>query len=510
MGGSMKDFMEHRWFLPAMIGANALALLAFRHFISLDGPMHLLHAAVLRDAWSGKVRAAEGMWVDNGSLDLNLGDLLLVGLSGMVHPFVLHKLLAVVSITVLCVGAWRLARGYGKPLNASWLLVLPFSFGFVLVLGFFHFMIASGIAFGFCGWWVSRVSIRRRELLILLLSCALGTFAHKTGGGSLLLLVGVHEVVLRTSDASAWRTRWAGLPARLPALLATCSALLCLSVLGMRFSTSPVHAHEEHRPLTELLTMRPLLLLDSVGELPFRIALGTALIMLMAAALWCRRHSKALKADDALLISALILLLVSLIRTPKTELLYVTDRAQWLSLLLIACWLGVQRMPARLMRPVLVGLLVLHGLRLVLLERRMAVLGTRDEAALNASRYFEPGALVVPVLLDDNWLARHRTAYAAIGHDGIVFTGRDHLRFDWETPPIVYVRKYILSPENDWSWIGEHIRKGIAPQLRQVLVLGQEVDNSTQQWPELDSVLNERYRRVYVSDQASVWSMRKP
>ena len=73
-GGNLKGRARAGLF-PALIGLNALALLAFRHFVSLDGPMHLLHAAVLRDALSGKIRAAEGMWVDVASLDLNLGDL---------------------------------------------------------------------------------------------------------------------------------------------------------------------------------------------------------------------------------------------------------------------------------------------------------------------------------------------------------------------------------------------------------------------------------------------------
>jgi hypothetical protein len=498
--------MERRWFLPALLVLNASALLAFRHFVSLDGPMHLLHASVLRDALSGKVRGAEGMWVDTGSLDLNLGDLLLIGLSGVVHPFILHKLIAALAVTCVCAGAWRLTRAYGKDVNAAWLLVLPFAIGFVLVLGFFHFIIAAGIALGLCGWWVSRPSVHWRELVLLVLGCAMGTFAHKAGGAMLLLLIGIHEAVLRISDPIAWRAHWSGLPLRLPTALAALGAVLGIAVLAMRFSTSPVHPHEEHRPLEEMLTMRPMLLLDSVGELPFRIALGAALVVLMASALWFRRRTKALKPSDALLINAVLLLLASLIRTPRTELLYITDRAQWLALLLIACWLGVQTMPAKLMRVTLFGLLALHSLRLALVERRMNDVGHLDEAALDASRYFEPGALVVPVVLDDHWLARHRTAYAAIGHDGIIFTGRDHLRFGWKTPPDVYVRTYITSPENNWGWIGTHIRKGIAPELRQVLVLG-EVDNAAlQPWNELLRTLEHDY--VLSSDQgyARVWT----
>ena len=115
---------------------------------------------------------------------------------------------------------------------------------------------------------------------------------------------------------------------------------------------------------------------------------------------------------------------------------------------------------------------------------------------------------MIPVVLDEDWLARHRTAYAAIGHSGILFTGRDHLRFRWKTPPTVYVRRYIYSPENNWGWIGKHIRKGIAPELRQVLVLGDADSTALPAWNELLGTLHDDY--VLTSDQgyARVWTRR--
>ena len=508
MGGGLKDFTGHRWFFPALIAANTLGLMAFRHFVSLDGPMHLLHASVLRDALSGKVREAEGMWVDVGSLDMNLGDLLLIPLSGVVHPFVSHALLAALGVMCVTVGAWRLSRAYAVELNAAWLLVLPCAYGFTLLLGLFHFIIATGIAFARCGWWVSRPTVRWRELLWLTFGCALGTFAHKTGGALLLLIIGVHETVLRMCDAPAWRVRWAALPSRTAPMLASSSVLAGLALLTFRFSTSPVHPHEPHRPFWELITLRPLLLLDSHAEQPFRIALGCAFVALLGYALW-QRGRTALKVapPDAMLMAALLLVLASLMRTPKTELLYITDRAQWLALLLTACWLSIQPFPRAFVRVVGLCIVALHGVRMVYIERRMHGMEERDLAVLAAARSFEPGALVVPVVLDNDWLARHLTAYAAITHDGLLFTGRDHLRLDWNSPPTPYLRNYIVSPENSWNWIGAHIVKGIAPELRQVLVLGAIDSIRSPELLALDTVLHQRYRQVHGSNYAHVWSL---
>ncbi len=511
MGGGLKDVSGKRWFIPALLLANSLCVLSFRHFVSLDGPMHLLHAAVLRDAWSGKIRAAEGMWVDARSLDLNLGDLLLIPLSGVLHPFALHTLLAALVVLCVCIGAWRLSRAYAVALNAAWLLVLPCAIGFTLLLGLFHFMIATGIAFVLCGWWVSRPSVRWREVLLLMLGCALGTFAHKAGGALLLLLVGLHEMVLRMCDATAWRSRWASLPTRAAPFLATITVLAGLTLLASRFSTSPVHPHEPHRPFWELITLRPLLLVDSHAEYPFRIALGAAFISLLGYALWQRgRTSLKVAPPDALLLAGTLLLLASLIRTPKTELLYITDRAQWLALLLISCWLSVQRFPRTFIHVVGLCIVALHAVRLIYIERRMHGMEERDLAVMAAARSLEPDALVVPVVLDDDWLARHLTAYAAIDHDGLLFTGRDHLWITWDSPPSGYLRHYIFSPENRWGWIGTHIEKGYAPEVRQVLVLGAIDGTRSAEWLALDTVLQERYRQVHGSGYAHLWSLEGP
>lgn len=511
MGGGLKDIIGHRSLFPALFVANALSLLAFRHFVSLDGPMHLLHASVLCDAWSGKVRTAEGMWVDIGSLDLNLGDLLLIPLSGVMHPFALHTLLAALVVLCVCAGAWRFSRAYAEEPNSACLLVLPCAFGFTLLLGLFHFIIATGIAFAICGWWVSRPKVRWRELMWLLLGCGLSTFAHKAGGALLLFFVGLHETVLRMCDAPAWRSRWAALPDCAAPFLASLTVLAGLAVLAFRFSTSPVHPHEPHQPFWELITLRPLLLVDSLAEQPFRIALASAFISLLGYALWQRgRPVRKLAPPDALLLAAVLLLLASFIRTPKTELLYITDRAQWLALLLTSCWLSVQRFPRTLIRVVGLCIVALHMVRMAYIERRMHGMEERDLAVMAAARYLEPGALVVPVVLDDDWLARHLTAYAAIAHDGLLFTGRDHLRLTWNYPPTAYMRNYILSPEKRWGWIGRHIEKGFAPQLRQVLVLGPTDGNRSPEWVALDRVLQERYRQVHGGDYAHVWSLAGP
>ncbi|HMZ50216.1 MAG TPA: hypothetical protein PLP28_14625, partial [Flavobacteriales bacterium] len=118
--------MSSPWIMLVLMGGNTIALLCFRHFVSLDGPMHLLHAVVLQEKWFGVPRSAAGITVDTSALDMNLGDLPLLLLSGRTHPFLLHKVLAAIAVGSVCAGAWHLTRAYDRRPNAAWLLVLPF------------------------------------------------------------------------------------------------------------------------------------------------------------------------------------------------------------------------------------------------------------------------------------------------------------------------------------------------------------------------------------------------
>ena len=509
MTGRFNDVMDRRWFLPALIAANGLALLCFRHFVSLDGPMHLLHAGVIKDALLGKGHTTQGMWVDASKLDLNLGDLLIVPMTAVCSPFTAHKLLGAFAITAVVVGAWSLARAYRRDPNGAWILVLPCAFGFVVVLGLFHFAIASGLVLALTGWWVRRPTVRRRDLVLLVLGAALCLFAHKAGGLLLLSFAGAHEAVLALSDRAAWRVRWARWPKWFVPALTGAILVVAVVVLAMRFSGSPVNKHEAHHPLEELLTLRTLLLFDSAAERPWRIGLGLAVIVLLFTTVIARRTlGRKPVPGDALLLIAVLLLLASFIRTPWTELLYITDRAQWLALLLFSCWSSIQPLPKRFARSVCIALIALHASRLLYIERRMSYFEGDDMDALLAQRFLEPGALVIPVLQNEGWLGRHRAAYPAMGYDGILFTGRDHLCFAWETPPEPQVRNYILSLEDDWGWIGAHIVRGTPPRLQQILLIGHPSDPKERRSRELRATLEQYYRPVACFAQAEVWTLR--
>ncbi len=500
----------NRWIIPALILTNAIGVICFRHVVSLDGPMHLLHAALVKDAWTGGMRTAEGMWTAARAWELNMGDLFLVPLSGIIPVFVLHKLIMAMAVLVLCVGSWSIARAYGRPLNAAWLLVLPFSFCFLLVLGMFSFLIATGIAFACTAWWMKREHVRPSTLIGLAGAFALCTFAHKSGGCLLLLFVGTHEVFLFGTERSAWKARWAAVSKK---LLATFLVLLAIAISWVVYRVIVVEtawSPEAHRPLRELFTLRALLLVDSKAELPLRIGLGVLFAALFTIALRERwRNDEREHPSDALLLSSALLLIASVIaRTPKAEVLYIIDRAQWLALLLAACWISVQAIPRRVSLVAALAILLLHSARMVYIERRMHGMEARDRLTLDAAAHLDSHRFTVPVLLDNDWLAGHITGYVADASDGIVFTGRDHVRFEWKRQPTIHVYSYIFSLENNWEWIAPHCAKGTPPELHHVLVLGHPVDPQGAAVDSLDVALTKYYTSTYRNAYAEVWTLK--
>jgi hypothetical protein len=499
------------WLIPAAMVCTLVALVLFRHVVSLDGPMHLLHGSLLWEAWRGGPRLAEGIFIDIRKMDLNLGDIAVIPLIRALPPFLAHKLFATFAILLLYLGAWRMAKVHSSTLRGAWLLVLPLAFGFPMLLGLFHFIIASGTALLCAAWWVGRKAICWRDLLGLFACIALCQFAHGIGGVLIVCLVGTHELTEVMRSRSMAAQRWKDIPTWFIAGISALLMAVAVFAVQRNSLTAEVWSPEPHDPIGEFLRMRPLLLFDSAAEGPFRIAFGALLVIALCwtiAERW--RTVRGVRAGDSLLLASMGLILMSfVIRTPKAELLYLAERTQWLALLLLCIWLGMQRFPGRIGFLFAVCVLVLHAVRLVYIERRMAHFEGHDRSMIEAATHLSPHSFVVPVGLDSDWLVRHRTAYTALGHEGILFSARDHVRFGGIHDVHWTFHGYLFSAETDWHWLENHMEKRYPPRVEHVLVMGHANDTTDLAFQNLGAILSDRFERTWHDDYAEVWTCRQ-
>lgn len=501
-----------RWskWLCLLVTANAACLLFFRCFITLDGPMHVLHAAVLKDAIGEPSLTAHGLRYTLNGIDIGLLDPIAMLLLNMLSPEAVEVALGVVALLVFGCGAVAYVRAYGNasPLLIVW--VLPFGFSFLLLLGLFPFVLAMGL----CLWLAARwVKVQRVSLRILLWSVgalALCMAAHRSAVLMVLLLVGAHEVLLAVSDREAFRKRWTFLPTRVAGMLLAVVAIGGAAVaIHFLFFRSVVEPVGDRAPLTDLLHLRPLLFFDQHAEPPLLVAM--ALLMLLTILLAVRELHKCRAASvlHAPLIVAVVLLLASvLVRTPWAYLHYFAERAQLFGSLLLMLWCAVHVKKNQWSIGLTAGIIALHTLRVVYIERRMAHYADERRLTHEVLAHVRPNTIIAPAYCEVDWLLQHQYAYLAAEHKGIVLTKRDKVWFERQGLAAEALRHAIKGKPERWRWLLRCAADPQCPPIEYIVTFGYARDSCMHVMPLLPEVLVESYQKVSSNGYATLWERR--
>ncbi|MBP7514396.1 MAG: hypothetical protein KA791_07605 [Flavobacteriales bacterium] len=493
--------------VPVLLVANAASILLFRFFLTLDGPMHVLHACALKSAWfSARYANAQVDYLINlGTLDLF--DLILVPLTVLLSPGVAHAFYGALVVLVLGLGAWSLARAAGAGDRPLLVWVLPLGFSFILIMGFMTFLLATGLAMFAAGWWMRQGRITVPTALKaggLLIACQA---THRVGGSLALMMMACYEVILFVHSRQESRERWGILPPKLR------NALLIVGFGGMLYKvlsavlTSPrVRVPGNPEFWLGLFRLRPLLLFDAREETPFLIVLGLLLVISLALALFHRFASRANgPATDALFLAGLFLLAVSvLVRTPNAELLYIGTRAQTIALLLLGTWVAVV-VPKNGWSTALAGLvLVVHSWRMVHVEQRMA--GSRQvyEQALEVVDRLPEHGVTLPVVCDDNWMHEHLSAFVAASYRGIFFSPGDHLGFLHHAEESWQLRDYSDGFQQELRWLEDHVTSNAPPVIDHIVLFGHGKPVSSRV-SNLFAVRDKHFFLQWKNDYAEVW-----
>lgn len=449
---------------------NALAPLFFPATITLDGPMHVLHAS----AWLDARDHDQGIRYHQPFSHLSADELLLAPLVRTLGPFHAHTVMVALVLLVLGLASWRVAQKLELMQNAGPLLVLPVLWGWPLLLGFFSFLLGIALALLAWGWWagLDRPSLRNAGLLFV---WGLGAmYVHRAAPLFLILLVVCHELTMLIGGRMGWSARWPRVPPWLLwAVVIGLSALGGLRIMSLLYENAAFEPSAVRDPSTDLLQLRPLLLFAKDQEQPYLIVLGALLLIALVLTTSARGfRDRRIQRADAALLAALVLITASLVlRNPNADLHYVEERTQWTALLLLVLWTGSaawSRMTL-VVAPVAIGL---HVIRTVHIAKQMAGFHTRQQALETQAQELHPGSTVVPVLCDGNWLYLHQTAFLATLHDGVVWTPIDHMRFRFAAPATSAMIAYDFKKAKDWSWLEDHLNAGRSPLVDRIVPVG--------------------------------------
>jgi len=492
----------------ALALVSACSLLFFRFFITLDGPVHVLQASVLEQHWTTPRYVADGIAYRTDLIDVQIGDLLLMALLHVLSPEGAHDAYAVLLLFLLPLGGVALVRSFGVRPGAAALWLVPVSFGSILILGFFHFLFGVSLSCLLAAFWIGRDRITRRELFLLPLALLLLWCTHRAASFVFVLIVVGAEATLHLTDGDRWKARWALLPGKWP--VAVTVVLLALG-MGPAISTllrsGMVSTATDRDPWAGLVTLRALLLIDREGEQWMLIAMGSLMMIAVAAGLYLRRTAMRLVPADVLLLLALACWVASLaFDTPRSLLFYFAERMQWLGLLFLVCWLcALPR--SRVIIATAIAALAIHAARLVHVQNGMAGLREAHDRTIEAAHELDEGAVVVPFLCDGNWLLAHLGAYVAVRHNGILFTRKEHLNFALADPPIPAVRRYLKRMSADRKWLTAQLASSQRPVIAQLLFIGGDRLLRAQFADPIASTIETRYWKSFDNGYATVYTL---
>jgi hypothetical protein len=355
------------------------------------------------------------------------------------------------------------------------LWAFPVFWGIPLLLGFFHFLLGVALVFALLAAWARLPRVGMGALLLLAAAVALALFVHRGAALLLLLLAGCLELAHRLADPAGWRHRWSLLPPLLPpaALLAAALFIAWRTAVILFPGREPNEPAVPRSPLGQLAELRPLLLFDATRERPWLVALGALGLVAVLLAAWTRRrHGPRWHRWDGLLLAALVLLMATfLLRSPHAHLFYLVERAQWLALLLAGLW-AMAFVPRPALLPLAAALLLVHVPRTVQVGRDMGHFAHKRADLRSIARQLPPGAVVVPVDLETNWLHMHQGAFIAALHQGVHWGPVDHMLYRYGTYPSTDMVDYTFKRTQGWHWLTAHLHEGRPPRVDALLLLG--------------------------------------
>lgn len=493
-----------------LIVANAACVFAFRHFVSLDGPLHVLHAVLLEDRITGEVAGTPELHYDLSRIVPRATDLILIPLLHIAGPDAAHRILVFLLLVVLGGSMLALTRAHQADPAPVLVLLLPFTWSFPLVMGFYNFLLGVSLCFLCAAWWMRMRTITGRSLILLAAAGALLAFVHRGAPILLAALLALHEASAWRVDPPAWRERWTILRSRRWRILIAAIVLPATAAVYLIF---PRHETGEigvvPDPGRDLVTLRALLLLDREDEHPPMVAIGALIAVLVLAAVLKRSwNGRVVHGDDALLGGALLFIAASFIlRGPSSDLHYFSVRAQWLGLVLLVLWGALQARAMRWTIAVALVALAAHGVRLHRIERQMAKRLAEHACVMEATGRLAPRGIVLPARCGDDWVMRHEAAWIAALHDGVVLDRDSRIWYARGTEQAERLRKLIRGRTHRGAWLEAHIASGEAPAIDHVVAIGNCDPARETTWTSMVRVVGGHYRQAFTCSGVSVFTM---
>lgn len=495
-----------------VIVLNGLWILSIPSFPTLDGWTHLHTARMLSDGQYGQIFCSNSGLVPN-----QFAHWVLALLLKLLSPLHAERVLLAVIVTTMGLGSYALSRAFVRP-NLLVLLVLPFTYGFLLVMGFHNFLLGVGLALLFAAWWVRSSAKHKLQYVLLLLASVVLYYTHTMALILFLAICGLHELMLVAglhTRPESWAT------GRIKPLLAFVLAVIPAFALFVLFDLGQAKSwgHVERSTLLrELIDLRYLLLYAREQEVKFTYAMKLILVGSFVLALFHRfvplqgSRWKPRRADLLLLLAGLFLVLYFIVPDSAGYAGFISIRLQLFALLCIILWTAAQPIPsAAALAPVLM-LLMLHQARLNHIKEFMAPLAQARDHVMDAAQHIPEGALVFPIHNMPNWELAHIPSLLAVERKvDLLYSyeaGTGYFPLNWCEGLPSPLLGHLKGGDRCLTWLDAHVAERTWPVIDHIVLIGKVYENKPCYRAALETTLSKHFVPGYSNDLVNIYQLK--
>lgn len=394
----------------------------------MDGPSHLYSANILDQLWFHTSVMSKYFTTNPIPVPNWLGHFFLTLLHLVLPAFLAEKVLIVAYFFGIAYSFRWLILTLEPASRWSTFLIFPFTYGYLLILGFYNYYISFIILFIALGYWHKhKNTLHRKDGLVLFILVTLIYFTHLFTfifSGVALVASIIWDFILskisRSGTSSFWRQSLFLMCGFSLSLILTVNYFLKVSADGMQNSQEYSASQLEQR----LLAARAIICYSYPHEKPFTSWIAVCIGMIIVIILifhsntfaFTKHYSMKNKSlsKAAWLIIALIILLLLFIIPNGTNAGMVSDRLEIIFFLFLLIWIGVQNIPPVVTALPVTAMLILHFILVAFYQHSIKFQNLEVKEYEQIGKDIPAYKTVLPISFSKNWIDGHYPFYMGV------------------------------------------------------------------------------------------------
>jgi len=415
------DRIENLLFYSVVI-LSVIPVFCFAFFPTLDGPAHLYNSNLIIELIKDNSHLSQIFSLNSFTIPNLTGHVILALFRFFLPAGIAEKLLLALYFAGFPVIFRKFIISIKGEAVFSW-FAIPFSYSFMLYMGFYNFCIGTLFFFLALYFWFKIEKIRKRYIVILLFSLLI-YYSHIVVFSIFIFNLGM--LMLYSFILEICVLRQKGLKKLIINALLLLLVLLPSLCLAVHYISSHSLPNRAARiPPGELLVwifkIRSLVAYNISKEQQFTIPCLLLIMTLLLYPLIIKINRKAIKKESLssvhklpeiwLILGLVMLFLYFFLPDEIGSGGYISVRMNWFFFIFLIIWLSVRNFHKSLRLIIVLCILFIHSGMLLYHTRMIRTLSRQAMAVSNAGKFIEPNSVVLPVSFSGPWVQKHFSNY---------------------------------------------------------------------------------------------------